>query len=111
MVKSLITYSIAGTAVIGVFMYIVRPDVIDSQAKAIAKPVEHIIQAHEAEKYKEAKEKAYQKWMAANFRLTNDCVSPKTSLKAIECKNKKDEMAAAFENNWREKINAGWKPD
>lgn len=111
MVRSLVLYSIIGTTLLGMIVYIARPEVIDAQAKAVMAPITKILDDRKAEKYRQAKEDAYNQWMSNKFRLSADCVNPQTALKATECKNKKDQLEIAFEQHWRQKINSGWVPD
>jgi hypothetical protein len=110
MLRWVITALVLGTALLGALVYIARPEVIDAQARAVMAPIEQAVKEHEAEKYKEAEDRAYKAWMA-RFVVTPDCRHPKTALKALECKNKKDQMKVAFERMWQQRIRSGWKPD
>ncbi len=99
MTRWLVVAGILGTALLGAIMYIARPDVIEHQVGQLTAPIREAIAKHNADKSQQAKDEAFRSWMA-KFKVTPDCVSPSSSLKQLECRNKEDDWRIAFERNW-----------
>lgn len=98
------------SVMVGLITWAARPDLFEAQYNRVAAPVENHFAEKRTTAWQAAKERAWQKWMA-QVHLPGDCTHPATSLHALECKNKLQLQANAFENDWASKIASGWRPE
>jgi len=73
-------------------------------------PIDQYFAEKKAKVWNEAKEIERANWML-KLHLPADCGVPKTSIRELECRNNMKMHAQAFEQNWTNKVNNGWKPD
>jgi hypothetical protein len=88
----------------------VRPDIVVQKYTEVREPLTRYFAEKHALTWKEAKDSERALWMLKR-QLPADCQVPKTALREMECKNKRDLYSQAFEQNWTEKIRSGWKPE
>lgn len=87
----------------------VRPDIVEQKFREVRAPISRYFDDKHALNWKEAKESERALWMLKQ-QLPADCRAPQTAIRDLECKNKKDLYAQAFEREWSTKIRSGWKP-
>lgn len=88
----------------------VRPDVVEQKYLAIRDPIDLHFAAPREKTWKEAKDQERATWMLKH-QLPVDCKYPKTAIKEMECNNKKQLLAQAFNEEWENKVRSGWKPE
>ncbi len=98
------------SVMVGLITWAARPDLFEAQYNRIAAPIENHFAEKRTAAWQSAKEQAWRKWMA-QVHLPSDCTHPATSLHELECKNKLQLQANAFENDWANKIASGWRPE
>jgi len=64
----------------------------------------------EAQQRAERLELAQDKYWSAFYRDPADCGRPRSSLRALECKNMRDQAWGHFKRDWANKLAAGWLP-
>jgi hypothetical protein len=104
----LVTFMTA--AMVGLITWATRPDLFEAQYDRVVAPIENHFAQQRGAAWQSAKDHAWQKWMA-QARLPSDCTHPATSLRALECKNKLQLQADAFEHDWTSRIASGWRPE
>jgi hypothetical protein len=107
------TYIFFAILILGFFVAItaaVRPDIVEKKFMAARAPIENHFADNRATTWKEAKDQARASWMLKK-QLPSDCRKPKTAIRELECDNKKQLLAQAFEQEWGEKLRSGWKPE
>lgn len=67
--------------------------------------------------YQRAEAKAEEDWLiqrhdmfASTYSSPNGCISPKSALKQLECKNHEDMARNAFNARFNAKLAEGWRP-
>lgn len=98
------------SVMVGLITWAARPDLFETQYNRVAGPIEDHFAEKRAVAWQTAKELAWHKWMA-QVPLPGDCNHPATALHALECKNKLQLQANAFENDWAGKVARGWRPE
>jgi len=88
----------------------VRPDIVEKKYMAIRDPIDQHFAAQREKTWNEAKDQERATWMLKH-QLPSDCRNPKTAIKEMECNNKKQLLAQAFDKEWNNKVRSGWKPD
>lgn len=88
----------------------VKPEIVEQKYQALRAPLDQHFSEDRANKWKEAKEQALAVWMLKQP-IPADCRNPKTAIREVECKNTKQLLAQAFERNWSDKVDRGWKPE
>lgn len=67
--------------------------------------------AQEAQAEKATLTKRRDEIFESSFRMTDKCVSPKSSLQQLECKNERDNAKRAFDARFAAKVAGGWRPE
>ncbi len=88
----------------------VRPDVIEQKYREIRSPIDQHFAEKSARTWNDAKESERAIWML-KLQLPADCSSPKTAIREVECDNRRQLHAQAFEQDWANRVRRGWKPD
>jgi len=88
----------------------VRPDIVEQKFMAVRAPLDQHFADIRATTWKEARDQARASWMLKQ-QLPSDCRRPKTAIRELECDNKKQLLAQAFEQEWGNKVRSGWKPE
>lgn len=89
---------------------VVRPDIVQQKYMAVRAPFDHYFAEKHATTWKEAKDSERAIWMLKHP-LSADCKSPKTAIRELECRNQRQIQAAAFEQEWADRVRSGWKPE
>ena len=97
------------SAMVGLITWATRPDLFETQYDRVVAPIENHFAQQRAEVWQSAKDQAWRKWIA-QAHLPGDCFHPASALHALECKNKLQLQANAFENDWASKVASGWQP-
>lgn len=66
--------------------------------------------AIKAQQRAEALELAKDRYWVAFYRDPPDCARPRSSLRALECKNMRDQAWGYFRRDWANKLASGWVP-
>ncbi|MBU1425951.1 MAG: hypothetical protein KKH12_10635 [Gammaproteobacteria bacterium] len=85
-------------------------DVVKQKYLAIREPIDLHFAAPQEKTWKEAKDQERATWMLKH-QLPVECKYPKTAIKEMECNNKKQLLAQAFNEEWENKVRSGWKPE
>lgn len=88
---------------------IIKPEIIKEKYAQVKAPYDQYWQQKENEKWKLAKDQQRAEWML-QARLPIACNSAQSALKALECRNEKDQELQKFEQQWQYKIAHGWQP-
>jgi len=110
MLKYLVGGGILFAFTISLIVWATRPDMLETAAKEIKKPLTDWQATREEATWLAAKEGERNLWMR-KLNLPDKCESPKTEVRKLECKNLVDLHAQTFEKMWRRKVADGWKPD
>jgi len=89
---------------------IARPDIIHKQVEEIRLPIQKFFADKDAKEWSDAKDVERSIWMN-KIKLPSDCLTPKTSIRKIECNNTIKLHLKEFEQNWTTKVSLGWKPN
>lgn len=106
MMRWLVSVGVVGTLVVGWFVFVARPEVLEQQISKVEAPIKHAIAEHQNAKLAAEKEQAWAEWQR-KYPAAPDCIHPATSIKKLECKNTSDVSAARFERNWGQRLASG----
>ena len=87
----------------------VRPDAIEQHYKALAAPIKKHLSERKDAMLREAKATELAVWMK-KLKLPADCVTTKSAIRELECRNQMQLHTQAFEQAWSAKVNSGWEP-
>lgn len=108
--KTIALFTLLIIGVFGIITALARPDILQAKYSEIRAPIAQYFAEKNAKSWKVAKDAERTAWNM-NLHLPADCGAPKTSIRELECRNKMKMHADAFEQNWANRINNGWKPD
>jgi hypothetical protein len=103
MIRWLIGVGVIGTLVVGWFVFVARPEVLEQQISKVEAPIKHAIAEHRDARIQAEKDQAWAAWQR-RYPPAPDCISPATAIKRLECKNASDMSASRFEQNWRQRL-------
>ena len=98
------------SSMVGLITWATRPDLFETQYDRVVAPIENHFAQQRAAAWQNAKELAWKKWMAQTH-LQSDCTHSASALHALECKNRLQLQATAFENDWASRVASGWRPE
>lgn len=108
--KILVFFAILILGFFAVITAAVRPDVIEQKYREVRSLIDQHFAEKRAQSWNDAKESERAIWMLQQ-QLPADCSAPKTAIREMECSNKKQLRAQAFEQDWENRVRSGWKPD